>query len=307
MYIYTNPIRDFSRSRIKLSTNLIVNTNRLQDLSEILFSRRHAIVKNIYIDENIYRQLGLILLYGSVHFCFVNPYSKKEFSFKFKGEVYKRSTGFLKALAQADINWSNFKEITKLTLTDWHNILQTDQEDNLFLLNKRHRNIINFASYLVRNGFATTHDLLKRCTDGEKLLKIMIHSSFFKDIFLKRAQVTTYLFSKTLSTNRLSSFTDIAALTAMPDYRLPQLLYNFGIINLSESLKNKLLSQICINEGSDEETDLRAAVVVIVEKISKIINVCEAEVDSIMWGFSQELLEENKLDIPAMAVATEKY
>lgn len=93
----------------------------------------------------------------------------------------------------------------------------------------------------------------------------------------------------------------------MPDYRLPQLLYNLGIIELSEGLHTKLMSKTRILSKSPEEIALRSAVVVIVEYLSMILDKPECVVDSLLWKLSQEEQDLGNMRIPAMLVETDSY
>jgi hypothetical protein len=96
-------------------------------------------------------------------------------------------------------------------------------------------------------------------------------------------------------------------LTCMADYSIPQLLYNLGAVKLNPNLRLQLEELNPIQPGSREELALRAAVVVVAEGLAKEMGVTEAELNTLLWEYSQELDQAGRLPIPHMLVATDKY
>lgn len=304
----TQAIRDFSSDVLFLQSAITLNWDLISDLSQQLISRKITINTQTDLGSlSLERQIGLILIYGSVHYCFTNPRSKKEFIFQSQGRRFPRSLGFITALKSSDVLWENFDSLSKMSLDKWYNVLQTEDEKDLYDLKERYERIISFSRFLVSKGIKDAADFLKKYQTAEDLIDLLESSSFFTDPFLKRAQVTAYLISATLEKYQKSSFADIDLLTAMPDYRLPQLLYNIGILVLPEHLKESLLKQQIVDKNSSEELVLRAAVVIVAEKISDELLLPECIIDSLMWGLAQDYKKQCKLPIPAMLVETDCY
>lgn len=308
LFLETSRIRDFSKQVLSTSSSIKINWNPLDELIEKLITRENRINTNTNTEDSSFeRQIGLLLLYGSVHYCFTNPATQIEYSYEKNGKKYFRSTAFITALKDATVNWQNFNEVIQLTENNWFDILQTDDEMKLFQIKERYIKMKSMAKFLISENIFSSLDLIKSISNAEQLIALLLKSGLFQDTFLKRAQVTTYLLSATLKDAGRKPYADINLLTGMPDYRLPQLLYNLGVIELSGELRAKLMSKTRILSKSPEEVALRSAVVVIVEYLSMILDKPECIVDSLLWGLSQEEQDLGNMRIPAMLVETDSY
>jgi hypothetical protein len=263
--------------------------------------------KEMHIETSIESEVGLYLLYGSVHYCFVHPKTKREYVFFYKGKKYFRSHGFITALKQSQIKWDDFFSISKLDIETWYSILQTANEKDLFQLRKRYFRIIMMAKFLLKNDISNASIFIQEFNSAEKILELLYSSALFDDYFLKRAQVTTNLISMIYEKNSLQPFEDLKILTAMPDYRIPQLLYNIGVIDISDEIKNKLINRELIMKNSNTEMVLRSSVVVVAEILSKHLKLPEATIDSLLWSISQDKIKIGNMEVPAMLVETDCY
>ena len=135
----------------------------------------------------------------------------------------------------------------------------------------------------------------------------MIESGFFKDEFLKRAQVGLKMMDTVAARRMGRGLTGINELTCMADYRIPQVFYNLGTVRLSAGLEAQLIRQEPILSGSREELALRATVIVIGLVLAGLMTICEADVDTLLWEFSQQMDKSGQIKIPHMLVATDKY
>lgn len=87
----------------------------------------------------------------------------------------------------------------------------------------------------------------------------------------------------------LGEFTDIDQLTVFADYRVPQLLNEYGILEYTEELQKRINGKVELCSGSEEEVEIRAATVVTVERMKKYLNeklgksCMSVEVDQFLW------------------------
>jgi hypothetical protein len=85
-------------------------------------------------------------------------------------------------------------------------------------------------------------------------------------------------------------------LTCFADYRVPQVLNYFNVVQYSEDLDNKIKNQIQLNFGSEEEAEIRGAMIWIVEMVKEYISekfskkLMSIEVDWILWQFGEKNL-----------------
>ena len=90
----------------------------------------------------------------------------------------------------------------------------------------------------------------------------------------------------------------------MADYRIPQLLMHFGIINITKNNIKKMKKQLL---DTDLERTVRAATINACQRIANKCNLSEAETDKLLWILSQNMLEKDFLKTPMMRVATKHY
>jgi hypothetical protein len=256
------------------------------------------------------QEIGLNLFMNAINFCYQDPESRNEYHFVSKsGDVVKRATGMLTALAESGVDWNSFAEVEKITPDQWLSISQISETNKIYLGKERQERIVGLAKYLRSLGLNTTTDFFE-LTDGNALqiVNLLDKSGFFADIFKKRSQLAARMISEVCAKKMDFSLYDIDKLTVMADYRLPQVLYNLGVVVLEDE---SLLSKLCTGEeilpGSREEIALRASSIVVGKILSESMGKTESEIDGLLWGLSQKMVKNNEMKIPHMIVATDAY
>ncbi len=107
---------------------------------------------------------------------------------------------------------------------------------------------------------------------------------------LKRAQIVP----ADLHGAGVARFPDLAALTCFPDYKLPQVLRHFGALRYSEGLARRIDRWEELQPGEPAEVEIRAATVVVVERLREAMaaagrRLLSIEVDWILWDLGQGL------------------
>lgn len=305
----TQIIRSNAKKIVDHTEIISINRSKLtilvNDLKKTKNPHNNFITNNMSSVENT---IGLLICMSVMNYCYVNPYTRQPYVYQLGNQKLERSNGFFTALITADVNWSDFTSIKKLSIHDWYHILQTNKDARLFNIKERYYDLQGFVNYLLRNkGFKMIKELQDNIFTCEFLFRLLINSGYFKDIFLKRLQVTISLISNLNYELRKKHLQNIELLTAMPDYRIPQVLYNYGIIILNKSLKNKIMNYKVIYSGSVEEVALRASVVVVVQELSILLGECEAFMDNRLWLLSQMKIQNDQFPIPAMLVPSDNY
>ena len=115
--------------------------------------------------------------------------------------------------------------------------------------------------------------------------------------FLKRAQICVADLHGSFSGKGYGSFTDLDQLTAFADYKVPQVLRPFGILDYHPSLAARIDKQDLIAPGSEEEIELRAATVWACELLRRQMvysagsTITASEVDNRLWHIGQNMPE----------------
>lgn len=87
-------------------------------------------------------------------------------------------------------------------------------------------------------------------------------------------------------------FDDIDELTMFADYRVPQILKHLGVIAYADDLGARILAQTPLSSGSEEEVEIRAVTVQVVERLrhalrGKGLDILSVEVDWYLWGLGE--------------------
>jgi Potential Queuosine, Q, salvage protein family len=107
---------------------------------------------------------------------------------------------------------------------------------------------------------------------------------------LKRAQIVP----ADLHGAGVASLSDLDALTCFPDYKLPQVLRHFAVLEYSADLARRIDGWEELHAEEPAEVEIRAATVVAVEHLREALalqgrKLMSVEVDWILWELSQSL------------------
>lgn len=115
--------------------------------------------------------------------------------------------------------------------------------------------------------------------------------------FYKRAQIFTADVYLAFDGKGLGAFGDISELTCFADYRLPQLMYHLGILKYDKPLQEKVSARQEIIAGSEEELEIRAATVQVVEMMCSEVRkltrspLLSLNLDNILWERGESQLD----------------
>jgi hypothetical protein len=107
--------------------------------------------------------------------------------------------------------------------------------------------------------------------DAIKLIELLIeHFSSFRDVthhrrqevrFLKRAQICAADLAGSFKGQQWGALTRLDQLTAFADYKLPQVLRHYHVIEYEPALAERVDQQDLLAAGSEEEIEIRAATI----------------------------------------------
>lgn len=254
-------------------------------------------------------ELGLALFFNTVNFCYRDPASGRDYLYQSRdGRKLRRTSAFFTALVETDLQWNQAEQVAQLTADQWQQMLQLQEPNALYLGMERCTRITGMARFLLNKGFNTVLNFISSSRfEAESLMMSLIESGFFKDEFLKRAQVAIKMMDTVLATRLGHQMTDMQQLTCMADYRIPQVFYNLGAVELAPALRAHLQSGKPVIPESREELALRATVIVIGRQLAERMAINEAEADTLLWEYSQLMDQSGQMKIPHMLVATDKY
>ena len=109
-----------------------------------------------------------------------------------------------------------------------------------------------------------------------------------KVFFLMRSQMLAANIIGAFEGKGYGKFRDADYLTALADYKLPQILADMGIIEYSDALKSKLKRKRVLAQGSAEEIEIRSGTICAVEANTEALrrkkrSAHAYEVDRLLW------------------------
>ena len=111
--------------------------------------------------------------------------------------------------------------------------------------------------------------------------------------FLKRAQICVADLYGAFGGKHWGAFTDFDKLTIFADYKLPQVLRHYGVVEYDSGLAQRIDNQELLQPGGEEEVELRAATIWACELLRREMSrisgqaITAVEVDQLLWFLGQ--------------------
>jgi hypothetical protein len=254
---------------------------------------------------------NLILVLDAINFCFwqIPNTESPRWSVTYQGKTYDGYWALAAALRRAverGIPLADAEFLAALTEDEMLDILAGDPScDPLLLLRARMENLREVGQALLRrwNGsFLLAID--SAGGSAPALIEMVLHSMpSFRDVvshggqavrFYKRAQILVADLHGAFGGQGPGAFHDLDTLTAFADYKVPQVLRQFGILDYTPELAQHIAAHRLIPPDSDEEIEIRAATIWGVEYLRRALDergtsLASYEIDWRLWGLGQNL------------------
>lgn len=291
---------------VKTAKNVKINKEKIKVLAQ-------KMVKNLVLPnwtqnvpfktENPEMMLNYLITLDSLNFCF---WSKKEkWRIVYKNKEYD---GYFALAISLNIF---FKNNPKKANLEYFKNISFDELSKIFagrgelqFLKKRWQIIRAVSSTLLRKYKNSSEFIVSANKKLANLVKKISEelpsfndSAYYrgrKVYFLKRAQILAGDIYTTFGGRGVGCFTDPDCLTAFADYKLPQILNYFGILEYSAGLKKKIEKKIIIPTGSKQEIEIRSSTIWAVEYLRRCLNnlgkdINSSQIDWILWSKSQKI------------------
>ncbi|XP_039278441.1 queuosine salvage protein [Nilaparvata lugens] len=194
-----------------------------------------------------------LFVVDTLNFCFW-PINGGNWEVNAKGQVH---TGYFALCAALDVSNDSEVDMTnpayysQMNLNDLQKLLQIDYDP---LLKQRLDALHQVGNMLLENYNGSFANCVKECDKSAQKLLQLIVTKFpcFNDVaeykglkvsFYKRAQILIADLWTTFDRKSYGEFHDIDTITMFADYRVPQVLVHFGVLEYKKKLKDIL------NEG----------------------------------------------------------
>lgn len=239
-----------------------------------------------------------IFIMDTVNFCFWAKKNEEKWKIEYpKGNILDGWKALVACFDRAieekiPVDDSNFLE--KITLEQTENFFRSYNRTVIPLLKERMEFLRDSGKVLKEKFNGNLSTLIKQAdNDTIKLCNLVIENfPSFSDTsvfmrkqinFYKRAQILSY----DISLLEGIKLKNIDKLTAFADYKLPQILRDFEVLNYSKELADKVDNYIVLEKDSREEIEIRSAMIQVCDLIAKELNVPAATAENAIWCLSQ--------------------
>ncbi|KAK7047510.1 hypothetical protein SK128_016725 [Halocaridina rubra] len=252
-----------------------------------------------------------VFLVDAINFSFWTPDGVPKYSVTYQG---KSRTGYLAMVSAVNRAIDEGKKIydpeyyTKLSLDDLKHIFRSDTDSAMPLFEERLRIFKEVGEQLMAKYNGAFVNVLKKAEGSALKLVDIVTNDFpcFRDAAIynetevkifKRVQILAADIWMLYRGEGLGAFVDIDKLTIFADYRVPQAMAYFGVLEYSEALMADLKQEKLYQSGDREEVEIRGcsihAAELIVEETKKILemkgksttSVNSIKVDYYLWDY----------------------
>src|SRR3989338_4406600 len=264
-------------------------------------------ISKFYISQ----QIGLVCVFNCVSFCFWAAKGQEKWATKIDGEMIDGATGVFRALERALKNGAPLLDahfLQNLDREKFNEILNGNIE--IPLLDERVK-CLNEAGRVLLQNFDGNFMKVFEAANGDAVELTNLFIKFFSSFndyatfegekveFHKRAQLNTDMINYRLAKRREKELSNLDKLTAFADYKIPQMLRKFGILEYTPELANKIYGYEEIEAGSREEIEIRAATIWAIEEMKEVLRprfpqITARQLDDHLWSLGQTKSPDDK-------------
>jgi hypothetical protein len=273
MMISSLPVLESTRYVVEHSQHVSINTKAMQHM-----------LLNGEVKSDWYPDLHLadpdwIFVLDALNFCFWADRGCPKWSIEYHGQPlsgYWALAGSLKRAFEEGIPLTNAEFLATISSKTVERIFQGEQQ--IPLLQKRVEHLREVGQVLLEKYEGSFVNLLEQATHSAVTLVKEVVANFpsFNDVaiyqgkiiyFYKRAQLLVADLYGAFEGQGYGAFPDLDQLTIFADYKLPQVLRHYHILEYDAHLSHLVDNYIPLAPGSPEEVEIRSATIHAVELI----------------------------------------
>jgi len=305
-----NEVLSTTKYVVDNSAHVKINMDKLEELSQTVKSTgTYVLPEDIYskiLVLDIDRRTNYLLLTASLCFCF---WGDPKWKIEYNGQVldgwYGLCAAFIKTVEE-NRPILDFKYLAAISEADFADVLKGNVEIPLF--KERLAIVREIGKVMVEKHKCDFLRLIREAKSDWDLVHMIVENfPSFSDkstymgktiYFHKRAQVLASEIYSYLPKEE-HNIPDLSNLTACAEYKMPQVLRAFNILEYDSELSHLVDNQIEIEKDSPYEVEIRANTVWAVEKlraalISRCPDIDAITVDNIIWLLGQDKSKLNK-------------
>jgi len=257
-----------------------------------------------HFSDGTQRTVNWILSLDAMNFCFWTEKDQTRWSIDYQGERlngYLAEAAALKRAVEEDMPLWDASYLSNIGEKDLAYIFR--REYTIPLFEERLHNLREVGHVLLEKFDGQFIHAIEQADRNAVELTLLLARDFpsFNDVvfyrnrlvrFYKRAQICIADLYGAFGGKSWGAFTDMDQLTIFADYKLPQVLRHYGVLEYHPSLAQRIDAQELLEAGSEEEVELRAATVWACELLRRELarhdhSMTAAEIDMRLWLLGQ--------------------
>ncbi len=317
-----NPVREATSKLLEKAEEVRINKEKIAELATEWNSSGLPAAwwdcRNHFQSDNEEILALYLILLDSLNFCFWNDAAPK-WAISYQGKDYSGYFALslsLKEFFEKNPDKANLHYFDRISFKEFSRILQLGK--NLLYLEERWQIARRVSCHILKKYGSAGNFILSSNNQLSILIpKIAFELYSFQDhfwhngqriYFWKRAQILAMDIYGGFAGRGLGYFKDLGYPTAFPDYKLPQILNHYGILEYSPTLEVLIKNRCPIYPMSKEEIEIRSATIWAVEHLKEALQkyggrYYSFELDWILWKKSQQ----EKMKLPHHYAKTTFY
>ncbi len=264
--------------------------------------------KKYHFHDDTERTVNWILLLDALNFCFWAEKGQQRWTIDYEGESLNGYWAEAAALTRAVAEGIPLWDAAYLSHIDQDKIAYILRGSNTIpLLEQRVNNAREVGRVLLERYDGQFTNAIEQAGGSATRLSLLLAHEFpsFHDVatfrnspvqFFKRAQICAADLAMAFAGQRWGAFHDLQQLTIFADYKLPQVLRHYHILEYEPSLAERVDNREILAAGSEEEVEIRAGTVWAGELLRQALawrgqQVNASEIDQRLWLSGQQTTE----------------
>lgn len=325
-YALTEPddlgVLSSTRWVVEHATHAWINRDKLQHVSNKFLETYTPTAEPVWYDrfhfhDGTERTVNWLLVLDALNFCFWAEKGQPRWRIDYHGEIldgyWAEAAALTRAVEEGFALW-HAEYLSTMSRADLAHIFRSipaaggSAGVTIPLFESRLAHVHEVGRVLLeRYGGQFAHAVEQAEGSAVKLaLRLAQDFTSFRDVasfrgheirFFKRAQICVADLYGAFGGKRWGAFTDLAKLTIFADYKLPQVLRHYGVLEYDPGLAERVDNQELLEPGGGEEVELRAATIWACELLRREMSqasgrvITAVEIDQLLWYLGQNTSE----------------
>jgi hypothetical protein len=299
-----------------------INKDRVAHVSAQLLARYTPTAEPVWYDrfhfhDGSERTINWLLVLDALNFCFWAEKGQPRWCIDYHGEIldgyWAEAAALTRAVEEGIALW-DAEYLSTMSREDLAYVFRSVPAANgsvgetIPLFDARLAHVHEVGRVLLERYDGQFARAVEKAGGSAVNLALLLAQEFssFRDIavyrdqevrFFKRAQICVADLYGAFSGKHWGAFTDLDKLTIFADYKLPQVLRHYGVLEYNPGLAARVDNQELLQAGGEEEVELRAATIWTCELLRREMSyasgmdITAVEVDQLLWYLGQNSSE----------------